>query len=399
MTKVGRKESFDAGMRLPLEGQLAVVLGGSVQLQTHASSQVEEPVVAFIDLHETFGGVPFLLNTQSPAGCFAHESDTRTSSIHANQVQGRDWAENVWLFMYLAQSMCKLFRQSTAATLPNRLLASVQGMQQGADLNRVTRHFDTFGLPVTEALINVLDCKIRSGTKSKQARVFVFRYLLGVEYQAGTFSSVKPPFSMSFHSITNIQHQGAGVLVQMVQGVSEVAYVIEVRNPGEGQQVFELLYATWLAANGGQPGGQPNGGWERMWGCEAALPTLVRLVWGSEQATVANSMVFSRGQVINIHNGSADLWVILAGAAAIVRNQQLICRLEPGDIFGEVSFLEGQDEDDQLSQVMAVDDQVQVVPLHANRVRPLLEQQPALAGELYCHVAVKLALRNYKTMY
>ncbi len=89
------------------------------------------------------------------------------------------------------------------------------------------------------------------------------------------------------------------------------------------------------------------------------------------------------------------IFVIRSGAVRVEKDSAgfplEISRLGPGEIFGEMSFVEGSQAS---ASVVAEDDQpVEVVRIAQEQVEPLLEAEPGVYGRFYKSLAEILSLR------
>jgi CRP/FNR family cyclic AMP-dependent transcriptional regulator len=109
-----------------------------------------------------------------------------------------------------------------------------------------------------------------------------------------------------------------------------------------------------------------------------------------ERASVADRAVdvtFEAGRAI-VRQGEigTGLFVLVSGAARVVRDGVVIARLGPGDFFGELSVL---DREPRIASVIA-DEPTLCVALASWELDRLLEAQPALAVALLRGVTHRL---------
>jgi len=87
--------------------------------------------------------------------------------------------------------------------------------------------------------------------------------------------------------------------------------------------------------------------------------------------------------VVRQDDASRALFVIARGAAVVEADGETISRLEPGEVFGEVSFLTGEPRSASVRTLEAT----HVVEVDSGALGALLEQHPHLAEELAARMA------------
>lgn len=125
--------------------------------------------------------------------------------------------------------------------------------------------------------------------------------------------------------------------------------------------------------------------------------------WLSEDraALLAHGCVlhFADGNTLIAQGHVSDaLYFMLKGTARVDRTTQdatsTVATLEPGDLFGEVSFLQGETTTATVTAAGAVE----VLALDKPSLDHLLQDSPAFAARFFQHLAVVLSARLRDTM-
>jgi CRP-like cAMP-binding protein len=87
------------------------------------------------------------------------------------------------------------------------------------------------------------------------------------------------------------------------------------------------------------------------------------------------------------------LQVLLEGRVEVRNGQTLLSHLEPGEVFGEISFVLGVESS---ADVVASTD-VSVLEISETTIRSLFKQRPNVAAALYRSLAAELARRLVTT--
>jgi CRP-like cAMP-binding protein len=114
----------------------------------------------------------------------------------------------------------------------------------------------------------------------------------------------------------------------------------------------------------------------------------VRLLSRAESRTYeANDPILREGEA------HEEIYILISGTAriekAIDKGLMLIDRVGPGEVFGEMSLLDGSPTNaDVIADVPA-----EVFVFHLGNIADLLEEDPVLASHLYHSLAVTMARR------
>jgi extracellular factor (EF) 3-hydroxypalmitic acid methyl ester biosynthesis protein len=90
---------------------------------------------------------------------------------------------------------------------------------------------------------------------------------------------------------------------------------------------------------------------------------------------------------------SGGLQVLLEGRVEVRNGETLLSRLEPGEVFGEISFMLGVEAS---ADVIASTD-ISVLEISEATIRRLFKQRPSVAAALYRSLAAELARRLVTT--
>lgn len=87
---------------------------------------------------------------------------------------------------------------------------------------------------------------------------------------------------------------------------------------------------------------------------------------------------------------AAKIYQIGRGSCAVFKGSQKIATMNPGEVFGEISFLEGGQA---TATVTAAEDETDVYVIEAVRLKVLFLRKPALAGRFMQYLATVLSGR------
>jgi extracellular factor (EF) 3-hydroxypalmitic acid methyl ester biosynthesis protein len=87
------------------------------------------------------------------------------------------------------------------------------------------------------------------------------------------------------------------------------------------------------------------------------------------------------------------LLVLLEGRVEVRNGETLLSHLEPGEVFGEISFLLGV----EASADVVASTEVSVLAISEVTIRRLFKQRPGVAAALYRSLALELARRLLTT--
>lgn len=96
-------------------------------------------------------------------------------------------------------------------------------------------------------------------------------------------------------------------------------------------------------------------------------------------ARETDEQVFEPGQrIVQEGERGETLYVVLAGEAKVVRGRRTVARMYPGDVFGELSALDGGPRTASITAVT----RVEVLRLFRHTLMGMLEREPELSFKL-----------------
>ena len=118
------------------------------------------------------------------------------------------------------------------------------------------------------------------------------------------------------------------------------------------------------------------------------VPLFVNLSARQHRRVVRNTTEsgYETGDVVREGGHTETLFVILEGAAKVIRRGRTIARLGPGEFFGEISLIDGRP---RVATVVA-DSPVRCLVLEHDGLRKLLLDDPQMAWSLLQTLASRL---------